>query len=98
LIWPTYVNTTTHQNRLKPIQPNYKNSFVSLFVCKWGNHSATMLRINMWPVSDRLFGAPSKSVPGARAPLAPPKGWPCIGYMYYSNALQWSSGGLGMES
>jgi hypothetical protein len=27
---------------------------------------------------DRLFGAPSKSAPGARAPLAPPKGRPWV--------------------
>jgi hypothetical protein len=32
----------------------------------------------VWPVSDRLFGAPSKSATGARAPLAPPKGRPYI--------------------
>jgi hypothetical protein len=32
-----------------------------------------VLRINVWPVGDRLFGAPSKSAPGARAPLDPPK-------------------------
>jgi hypothetical protein len=31
---------------------------------------------NVWPVGDRLFGVPSKSAPGARAPLAPPKGQP----------------------
>jgi hypothetical protein len=32
----------------------------------------------VWPVGDRLFGVSSKSAPGARAPLAPPKGqhWP----------------------
>jgi hypothetical protein len=72
----TYVNTKTHQNRLKSIQPNLKNSFAALFVCKWGNHHATVLRIAVWPVGDYLFGAPSKSAPGARAPLAPPKGRP----------------------
>jgi hypothetical protein len=37
-----------------------------------------VLRINVWPVGDRLSGAPSKSAPGARAPLAPPKGRPWI--------------------
>jgi hypothetical protein len=28
----------------------------------------------VWSVGDRLFGAPSNSATGARAPLAPPKG------------------------
>jgi hypothetical protein len=37
-----------------------------------------VLRINVWPVGDCLFGAPSKSAPGARAPLAPPKGRPWL--------------------
>jgi hypothetical protein len=37
-----------------------------------------VLLINVWPVGDRLFGAPSKSAPGARAPLAPSKGRPCL--------------------
>jgi hypothetical protein len=32
--------------------------------------------INVWPGGDCLFGAPSKSAPGARAPLAPPKSRP----------------------
>jgi hypothetical protein len=36
-----------------------------------------VLRINVCPVGDRLFGALSKSAPGARARLAPPKGRPC---------------------
>jgi hypothetical protein len=40
-----------------------------------------VLRINVWPVGDRLFGAPSKSAPGTRAPLAPPKGRPCSLYL-----------------
>jgi hypothetical protein len=31
----------------------------------------------VWPVGDLLFGAPSKSAPWVRAPLAPPKGRPC---------------------
>jgi hypothetical protein len=46
-----------------------------------------VLRINVWPVGDRLFGAPSKSAPGERAPLAPPKGRPCTDQallIYYS--------------
>jgi hypothetical protein len=30
----TYVNTKTHPNWLKPIQPNFKKSFATLFVCK----------------------------------------------------------------
>jgi hypothetical protein len=49
-------------------------------------HHATVLRINVWPVGDRLFGAPSKSASEARAPLAPPKGrhWQEI---IYSNPL-----------
>jgi hypothetical protein len=33
-----------------------------------------VLCINVWLVGDRLFGAPSKSAPRARALLAPPKG------------------------
>jgi hypothetical protein len=41
-------------------------------------HHATVLRINVWPGGDRLFGASSKSAPGARAPLAPPKDQPCV--------------------
>src|SRR5215510_3127185 len=36
------------------------------------------LRVNVWPVGDRLFGAPLKLAPGARAPLAPPKGQHCL--------------------
>src|SRR5215475_14043678 len=36
------------------------------------------LRVNVWPVGDRLFAAPLKSAPGARTPLAPPKGRPCL--------------------
>jgi hypothetical protein len=51
---------------------------VTLFVCKWGNHHTTVLRINVWPVGDCLFGAPSKSAPRARAPLAPPQGRPWL--------------------
>jgi hypothetical protein len=49
---------------------------VTLFVCKWLNQHAIVLRINVWPVGDCLFGALSKSAPGARVPLAPPKGRP----------------------
>jgi hypothetical protein len=37
-------------------------------------HHATVLRINVWPGGDCLFGTPSKSAPGARALLAPPIG------------------------
>jgi hypothetical protein len=43
---------------------------VTLSVCKSENHDATVLRINVWPVGDCLFGAPSNSAPGARAPGA----------------------------
>jgi hypothetical protein len=42
-----------------------------------------VLRINVWPVGDCLFGAPSNSAPGARAPLAPPKGRPCFWHPYH---------------
>jgi hypothetical protein len=38
----------------------------------------TVLHINVWLGGDCLFGAPSKSAPGARAP---PKGRPCPYYM-----------------
>jgi hypothetical protein len=41
-----------------------------------------VLRVNVWPVGDRLFGAPSKLAPGARASLAPTKGRPCCQVMY----------------
>jgi hypothetical protein len=48
------------------------HSYFQLYEDLW--HHATVLCINVWLVGDRLFGAPSKSVPGARAPLALPKG------------------------
>jgi hypothetical protein len=35
-------------------------------------HHATVLHINVWLGGDRLLGAPLKSAPGAKAPLAPP--------------------------
>jgi hypothetical protein len=41
-------------------------------------HHATVLHINVWPGDDRLFGASSKSAPGERAPLTPPKGQHCL--------------------
>jgi hypothetical protein len=46
---------------------------------------ATVLRINEWPVGDRLFGAPSKSAPGASAPLAPPKASTEYAYIFGSS-------------
>jgi hypothetical protein len=57
-----------------------------------------MLRINVWPVSDCLFGAPSKSAPVARAPLAPPKGRPCIVTKYARNLGQHRSLVAGIEA
>jgi hypothetical protein len=73
-----YVSAKTHQNRLKPIQPNFKKSLATLFVCKWGNHHAKVLRINVWPVGDCLLGAPQSQRLGASAPFAPPKDRPCL--------------------
>jgi hypothetical protein len=46
-----------------------------------------MLRINVWPAGDCLFGAPSKSAPGARVPLAPLKR-PAVSLRYLTRQIQ----------
>jgi hypothetical protein len=46
-----------------------------------------VLRIDVQPVGDRLFGAPSNSATRARALLAPPKGRPCL-YVYIIECMK----------
>jgi hypothetical protein len=65
--------TTMRQQRYRG-KAEMSHAYFQLYRDLW--RRATVLCINMWLGGDRLFGAPSKSVPGTRALLAPPKGQP----------------------